>query len=254
MDILGDYFDSTDNQLLYYFKKSLEYLKASDLFDYQQIKWVCIRKTENDDNNSKRKVEIRYEHRRATQEEWEFARRCDQEACLLSDIRTDNFQEKYYGKKSHKYLHYYNTALARRDIVCCYTVYEIAATDRDIRRCYKLLEMFDITDKSELVNLLGSAFQDNLVNNANKRIYKGIENNSKKYGSLSKEQAEDFISNYAKIASLTIGLVEEDRIIRGFPKIIDNKEITYINNIIEDNLDITLNGNRVNIGVGIAAS
>lgn len=246
---LADYFDTTDDTLIYYFKKSLEYLRDANIFNFQEINWVCVReieKTKDESNNKdKHNIKINHVHRRATHEEMEFVRQCDQTACFFAEIDVDDNTERFYGKNSHKYLKYYKQLLLEKDILFCYKAYEIYSTDKDIERCYKLLNSFDIKDENFLVSTLNTTFRKNIIVNVEKRI----ETNSKKYRFSSKRDMREFISDYRKITEWTIGTIPNDKLLTDVPNKLESIDEDLINSFIDDTVHIEYNGKNLKVGV-----
>ena len=104
-NVLYDFFNATDDALVYYFKKSLEYLKAANLFNFQEINWVYVRSVDVKRNeNEKHCINIRPEHRRATATEMVYIRKCEEKASHIAGISPDDESAKYYGSKSKAFL------------------------------------------------------------------------------------------------------------------------------------------------------
>ena len=242
-NVLHDFFNTTDDALVYYFKKSLEHLKAANLFNFQEINWVYVRtidvKHEKDD---KQYIKIRPEHRRATAEEMVYIRKCEELASIHAGIRSDDETAKYYGSKSKKFLTKLKELLLERNILFCYKAYEIYSTDNDIQRCYQLLDNFEVGKKSELIVMTNELFQRNLKANAELRVKK----NPEKRGLISNDEEVEFLSEYDKIINLTLApRIETFEV----PEFVDATNTEHIDKIIEDNMELMYNGKVLKIGV-----
>lgn len=242
-NVLHDFYNTTDDTLVYYFKKSLEYLKAANLFNFQEINWVYVRTVDvNFEQDGHQCISIKPEHRRATSEEMVYIRKCEQVACKYVGISIDDESAKYYGKKSKMYLEKLRELLLEQNILFCYKAYEIYSTDNDIQRCYELLNSFEVCDKTDLIELVSTLFQRTLMVNAEKRVL----NNPTKRNLLTSDDINKFLGDYKKIINLTLacGIEKVD-----VPNRLDEKQEHDINKIIEDNVSVLLNGRGLKIGV-----
>ena len=240
-NVLYDFYNSTDDALVYYFKKSLEYLKAANLFNFQEINWVYVRSVDvQHEENDKHRINIRAEHRRATAAEMVYIRKCEQLASQQAGISPDNESARYYGSKSKAYLMKLKELLLEQNILFCYKAYEIYATDYDIQRCHQLLSSFEIREKSALVKLANDHFQKNLVTKAEARVT----SNPEKRGLMPNEDAENFIRDFEEIINLTLKPTND---IIAIPESPDSLGMEHITKIIKDNLEVLSNGRFVNL-------
>ena len=242
-NVLYDFFSTTDDTLVYYFKKSLEYLKEANLFNYQELNWICVRHIRDSvDENGKKILQITHEHRRASYNEMKFIRKCDQRACIEVGISKENDCEKYYGEKSKAYQAKLKELLMKENIVTCYKAYEIYSTDNDIMRCHQLLSNFKMDDIQAAVENMNKDFQKSLVVNAEKRIA----NRPEKRNLFSNADIANFMKDYEKVIELTLS--SDANKVRA-PRLNGTTLESEINKIINDNLCISYNGSVVSIGV-----
>ena len=240
---LCDFFNATDDSLVYYFKKSLEYLKTANLFNFQEINWLCARRVEiRRDESGKQFVDIKSEHRRATAAEMVYIRRCEEKASKHVGIGSDDEAAKYYGKKSGEYAEKLKELLLERDILFCYKAYEIYSTDYDIQKCYQLLGCFEIEDKDRLVELAYGYFRDNLLRNMGKRVAC----NPEKRSLFTEAEKERFFADYEKVLEYTLNPSVKHMAI---PDHSDSAEMGHVDRIIEDNLEVRYRGRTLKVGV-----
>ena len=243
-DALYDFFGTTDDTLVYYFKKSLEYLKEANLFNFQEINWVYVRAVNVKHNkDDKQYISIEPEHRRATASEMVYIRKCEQIACEHAGIRSDDESAKYYGKHSRAYLEKLRDLLIEQNIRFCYKAYEIYSTDYDIQRCFQLLGAFEVSDKADLIDMVNALFRRNLMVNAENRVV----NNPAKRNLFSSKDVERFLEDYNKIIGLTLN-PKVDTL--ALPHVADKGDEEDINMIIKKNVSVFHNGKEMEIGVG----
>jgi hypothetical protein len=242
-NIMYDFFNTTDDSLIYYFKKSLQYLKEADLFNYQEINWICIRGAESKEEGGIAKLNIKNIHRRATQEEMETIRKCEQKASKDAGITIES--EKFFSEKSKKYLSIYNEELKKSNILFCYKAYEIYSTDKDIERCYNLLKNFEVEtqQEQELMIKVNEMFQNNIMINANDRINKRNENSNYILG---KPEIKRLLGKYSSLVGMTISQ-EFEKI--EMPSTVSELDKVFIGDFINKKINVSLNDNNIKIGV-----
>lgn len=249
-NVLYDFYNATDDALMYYFKKSLEHLKAANLFNFQEINWVYVRSVDVKHNEyGKQCINIRPEHRRATAVEMVYIRKCEELARKHAGILPDDESAKYYGPKSKKFLTKLKELLLEQNILFCYKAYEIYSTDFDIQRCHQLLESFEINEKSELIELTNGIFQKNLRANAKLRIANNPEKRGLigRDGLISQEDAEKFLKDFSAIINLTLKPAEEAIAV---PESYDSLGMEHINKILHDNVEVLDNGHLLSVWAG----
>ena len=240
---LIDFFNTTDDTLIYYFKKSLDYLKEARILNFQAINWICVKEESEVYNNGVKEFKTNRVYRRVTQKEMVFIETCEQTACLDAGLSLNSSEgEKFYSSKSKKYLSTLEKLLSEKQILFCYKAYEIFATDRNIEWWYNLLNNFDIKDKKELVATLNSVFKNNILINAQKRIT----GNPEKRKLHSEVDINNFMIAYKKISDFTL-TNNADKL--DIPQNINTVDERIINDFIDKNVHIILNGDKINIGV-----
>ena len=242
-NVLRDFYNSTDDALVYFFKKSLEHLKAANLFNFQEINWVYVKSVEAKyDENEKQYINVKPEHRRATALEMVFIRKCEELASKHAGIRLGDESAKYYGPKSKAFLAKLKELLMERSILFCYKAYEIYSTDYDIQRCYQLLECFESSEKGELIRLSGEYFRKHLEMHAENRV----RGNPSKRGLLTEEEVNKFLSDYKEVINVTMA---PDVDVIDIPNGVASTEVEHINRVLEDKVEMRYGGKVLKIGV-----
>ena len=242
-EVARDFFEHTYDSLVYFFKKSLEYLKSAGLFEYERVHWLCIRERRVlIGSHGKRTIQIDTIHRRAEPEDMEYIQLCSQIACQYAGIASDKPEDKRIGDKAEVYANKFRELMMKRGIAYFYKAFEIRSIDKDIQRCNHLLKSFkNVDNKEELIKNLNRAYQKHLLTNMKKRITKKAEQ-----GSLSRRAIKRFTQGYKKIMKMTL---EYDASNIEVPNVLDESSEEDINKIISDNIHISFNGKTVNIGV-----
>lgn len=255
-EVLYEYFNKTDQSLIYYFKKSMEYLKDANLFDYKKSQWVCIREVQRNVENeirynefgeikpaeSKKQITINYTYRAASNDELVFIRKCEQDACEMLGVDWTDPVIKYYSEHSKAIFKKVKELLLEKNIMFVYTAYDIISTEKDIERCNELLCSFNLRNTNKLAPNLSKAFSAIVLENANKRQIDKVERRF-----IEESDIKKIMKDFKKITSLTIG--NKSELLSVPEEKLTQSDIDLINSEIENGLFVKVNGSPINIKI-----
>jgi len=231
LNVFSEYFDRVDDSLQYYIQQSLEYLKKAGVVEWFKVPMVCKRKVSVENNLITDKhnvnVDIQYEKVRATELETQYALQCMDD--VQKRLKIETRPECFFGKKSQLFASELSKLLKKKDIEYFYSTYEAYCLDSNIKKCKAIFDTYEYND-DEFVKAFNAAFKDNIMLSATKRYEKipnSLDTNYIEYFKLLTDITID------KDAKKVLYLPSEDKI--------DVKEI------LADNIDLTINGNKIKI-------
>lgn len=193
LDNTSEYLDGVHSSLKYYLSYTLNLLETLNLIKVNDIPYVKEYKifSSIDKKSSKELKENIY--RRATKEEEQTQKDICKKLDIKHNIKED--KERWYGKKSRKYINEYNKEIQSIGIEYFYECYEVICLDK--KSIINILEFYDLNDTNRLI--LSENFKINftnlIMNTAKTRISKRCE---------IEEVVNKYISDFEKLTMCTL--------------------------------------------------
>lgn len=229
---LEEYFTRVDDSIQYYIFNALEYLRKSGVIQWYKVPMICIRHINVDDKvpNDKHNIDVQlsYETRRATEEETKYSLECIDK--IKEELHLENLSQCFFGKHAQKFANRLKILLRKKDIEYFYDTYEAYCVGQNIKKCKNILDTYNISEPDKFIIDFNKEFKNNIISLAEKR-----------YTKLSDSFDDNYIDYFKQLCDITIDS-NSKRI-----KYITAEDKTDIKEILSENINLSINGNKVKL-------